>query len=90
MTFEEIMERLLERVPDTFDKREGSVIWDALSPAAYELSLAYEDMEAKRRNTFAGTADREGLIECCKEIGTCHVCYTSGNLYSVGLGSCHW
>lgn len=69
MTFEEIMERLLERVPDTFDKREGSVIWDALSPAAYELSLAYEDMEAKRRNTFAGTADREGLIECCKEIG---------------------
>ncbi len=69
MTFEEIMERLLERVPDTFDKREGSVIWDALSPSAYELSLAYADMEAKRRNTFAGTADREGLIECCKEIG---------------------
>ena len=69
MTFETIMERLLERVPDTFDKREGSVIWDALSPAAYELSLAYADMEVKRRNTFAGTADREGLIECCKEIG---------------------
>ena len=69
MTFEEIMERLLERVPDTFDKREGSVIWDAISPAAYELSLAYADMEVKRRNTFAGTADREGLIECCKEIG---------------------
>ena len=69
MTFEAIMERLLERVPDTFDKREGSVIWDALAPAAYELSLVYEDMEAKRRNTFAGTADREGLIECCKEIG---------------------
>ena len=40
MTFDEIMERLLERVPDTFDKREGSVIWDALAPAAYELSLA--------------------------------------------------
>ena len=69
MTFDEIMERLLERVPDTFDKREGSVIWDALSPAAYELSLVYADMEVKRRNTFAGTADREGLIECCKEIG---------------------
>ena len=69
MTFEVIMERLLERVPDAFDKREGSVIWDALAPAAYELSLVYADMEAKRRNTFAGTADREGLIECCKEIG---------------------
>ena len=69
MTFEEIMERLLERVPDTFDKREGSVIWDALAPAAYELSLAYVEMLTLRKNTFAGTADREGLIECCKEIG---------------------
>lgn len=69
MTFEEIMERLLERVPDTFDKREGSVIWDALAPAAYELSLAYVEMQTLRKNTFAGTADREGLIECCKEIG---------------------
>ena len=69
MTFDEIMQRLLERVPDTFDKREGSVIWDALAPAAYELSLVYADMEAKRKNTFAGTADRAGLIECCKEIG---------------------
>ncbi len=69
MTFDEIMERLLERVPDTFDKREGSVIWDALAPAAYELSVAYVEMETKRKNTFAGTADREGLIECCKEIG---------------------
>ena len=69
MTFDEIMERLLERVPDTFDKREGSVIWDALAPAAYELSLAYVQMQTLRKNTFAGTADREGLIECCKEIG---------------------
>ena len=69
MTFDEIMERLLERVPDTFDKREGSVIWDALAPAAYELSLAYVEMQTLRKNTFAGTADREGLIECCKEIG---------------------
>lgn len=69
MTFEEILQRMLDRVPDTFDKREGSVIYDALAPAAYELSLAYADMEAKRKNTFAGTADRAGLIECCAEIG---------------------
>lgn len=69
MDFETILKRMLDRVPDTFDKREGSVIYDALAPAAYELALAYEDMEQKRRNTFAGTADREGLIECGKEIG---------------------
>lgn len=69
MTFDEIMQRLLDRVPVTFDKREGSVIYDALAPAARELYLAYEEMEEKRRNTFAGTADRAGLIECCAEIG---------------------
>lgn len=69
MTFDDIMQRLLDRVPVTFDKREGSVIYDALAPAARELYLAYEEMEEKRRNTFAGTADRAGLIECCAEIG---------------------
>lgn len=69
MTFDEIMQRLLAEVPDTMDKREGSVIYDALAPAARELLMAYEDAETKRRNTFAGTADRAGLIECCKEIG---------------------
>lgn len=69
MDFETILQRMLDRVPDTFDKREGSVIYDALAPAAYELAVAYADMEKKRKNTFAGTADRDGLIECCAEIG---------------------
>ena len=34
MTFDVIMQRMLDRVPDDLDKREGSVIWDALAPAA--------------------------------------------------------
>lgn len=37
MTFESILSAMLQRVPDTVDKREGSVIYDALSPAAAEL-----------------------------------------------------
>ena len=69
MNFDEIMERMLARIPNTFDKREGSVIWDALAPFARELEEAYAVMYALRKNTFAGTADRTGLIECCKEIG---------------------
>ncbi|MDN8817488.1 phage portal protein, partial [Staphylococcus aureus] len=40
-TFEEIMERMLERVSDEIDKRENSVIWNALAPAAAELALSY-------------------------------------------------
>lgn len=69
MTYEKILERMLSRVPDTFDKREGSVIYDAIAPSAYECFLLYQDIEQKRKNTFAGTADREGLIERGAEIG---------------------
>ena len=32
MTFETILEQMLSAVPDTVDKREGSIIYDALAP----------------------------------------------------------
>lgn len=69
MTYEEILKRMLNRVPSTFDRREGSVIYDALSPAAKELELAYNELMLAVNNTFAGTANREWLINRCKEIG---------------------
>ena len=34
MTYERIMSRCLARVPGTVDKREGSIIYDAIAPAA--------------------------------------------------------
>ena len=37
VTYESILERMLEKVPDNMDKREGSIIYDALAPAAVEL-----------------------------------------------------
>ena len=37
MTYEEILQRMLGRVPNTIDKREGSLIYTALAPAAAEL-----------------------------------------------------
>lgn len=40
MTFDYIMNRMLESVPDTVDKREGSIIYDALAPAAANWSNA--------------------------------------------------
>ncbi|NLG89960.1 MAG: phage portal protein, partial [Clostridiaceae bacterium] len=30
-TFEAIMQRMLDRVPNNIDKREGSIIWNALA-----------------------------------------------------------
>ena len=68
-TFDEIMSDMLGRVPNTMDKREGSVIYDALAPAARELADMYVAIDEKLKNTFAGTADREWLIKCCAEIG---------------------
>ena len=41
MTFENILNDMLSRVSTDVDKREGSVIYDALAPAAYKLAEAY-------------------------------------------------
>ena len=38
MTYEELLQAMLDRVPSDVDKREGSVIYDALAPCAYFLA----------------------------------------------------
>lgn len=37
-TYEEILQEMLSRVPSNVDKREGSIIYDALAPCAYFLA----------------------------------------------------
>lgn len=69
MDFDSIMQRMLDRVPSSFDRREGSVIWDALSPTAFEMATLYAVINTLLNNTFAGTADRNWLIKRCAEIG---------------------
>ena len=68
-TFTEIMNRMLDRVSDEFDKREGSVIYDALAPAAMELSEAYIELDNVLSNTFAATCNRDFLIAYAQERG---------------------
>lgn len=41
MTFENILDDMLSRVDNDVDKREGSIIYDALAPAAYKLAETY-------------------------------------------------
>ena len=69
MTFEEILQRLIDNMPAGYDKREGSVVWDSRASTAYEMALAYKEAQKLYRNTYARTADREGLIQCCDEYG---------------------
>lgn len=69
ITYEEILERMLARIPEGFDKREGSIIFDALAPAAVELQLLYLDLENLIKDTFADSASREFLIRRARERG---------------------
>jgi baseplate J-like protein len=69
MTYEQIMERMLARIPNSLDKREGSVIWDALAPAAMELESLYFVLQDFIKETFGDTASRPNLIRRASERG---------------------
>jgi uncharacterized phage protein gp47/JayE len=61
MTYEKIMADMLDEVTSAVDKREGSIIWDALAPAALELSRLYAALDKVLQEGFADTASREYL-----------------------------
>lgn len=69
VTYEEILQRMLDRIPDSMDKREGSIIFDALAPAAVELQLMYIEFDVILKETFADTASRDYLIRRAAERG---------------------
>lgn len=68
-SFEEIMKRTLARVSTDVDKREGSVIYNAMAPTNEEIALIYTLLDAIVENGFADTAERDYLILRCKERG---------------------
>lgn len=69
MSSDVILKRMLSRVSDKVDKREGAVIYDALAPAALELQYMYIALERLLKEGFADTASREFLVLRCKERG---------------------
>jgi len=68
-TYENILDRSLSRISDEFDKREGSVIFDAIAPMALELTTLYGYLDFLFKNAFADTANRYWLVERAKERG---------------------
>lgn len=69
MTFEKILERMLEKVPNNMDKREGSIIYDALAPAAAELAVLYIELQVILNESYANTATRDYLVLRAMERG---------------------
>lgn len=68
-TFENIMTDMLAEVSSRVDKREGSIIWDALAPAALELAKFYRALDEVLNQGFADTAGREYLVLRARERG---------------------
>lgn len=69
ITFKELLQRMLDRVPDTVDKREGSIIYDALAPAAAELVQAYIELEGYLDLVFVDTSREDYLTRLCSQFG---------------------
>lgn len=60
-TFENILQEMLDTVPAYVDKREGSIIYDALVPAAAKMAQAYIEMGRNNRLSHAQTSSGEEL-----------------------------
>ncbi len=68
-TYEELLQEKLSKVASSLDKREGSIIYDALAPNSLESAMLYTALDSILNETFADTASRDYLILRCKERG---------------------
>ncbi len=69
ISYEDIVNRMLSNVPINVDKREGSLIYNAVAPAAVELKQMYIELDVILQETYAVTASREYLIKRAAERG---------------------
>lgn len=69
ITFKELLQRMLDRVPDTVDKREGSIIYDALAPVAAELVQTYIELDGYLDLVLLDTSSGEYLTRLCNQFG---------------------
>lgn len=67
--FDTLMDKMLSNVDDGLDKREGSVIYDAIAPAALELSNFYLNLDMVLDEVFAESASYYYLIKRASERG---------------------
>lgn len=81
-TYEALLQEKLARVASTLDKREGSIIYDALAPNSLESAMIYVALDTILNETFADTASRDYLILRCAERGIAPLAATS----AVALG----
>lgn len=81
-TYEALLQEKLARVASTLDKREGSIIFDAMAPNSIESAMIYVALDTILNETFADTASRDYLIKRCAERGITPLAATAAK----GLG----
>lgn len=72
MTYEVILQRMMDSVTSQYpnlDNREGSIIFNALAPAAVELAIMYTELDNVLNESFVNTASREFLLIACEQMG---------------------
>lgn len=96
--YKSILNRLLDNVSDMLDKRQGSIIYDALAPAAMELAECYSTIEIYYEQTYLKTATGENLDNRVADYGLTRnpatqairlidVYNNDGELFDVEIGS---
>lgn len=68
-TYANILTAQLNRVPDTIDKREGSMIQTALGPESWYMEGLYLDLDSVQKNAYAETAGGDWLDMIVAERG---------------------
>lgn len=72
LTYEYILERCIQRVMDNYpnlDRREGSMIFNAVASCAMECAILYEEISNANQESFVPTASREYKYIGCKDFG---------------------
>ena len=71
-TYEVILKRLIDRAHEyspNLDDREGSLLFNALAPAAMEIAILYTELDNLRYESFIRSASREYLFIACEDMG---------------------
>lgn len=69
ISYDELLNRALERVSSSVDTSEGSFLFDAIAPCVAELYQAYLYIDELEKRVFADTAYGEYLDRRCAERG---------------------
>ena len=62
ISFDKTMGRMLGTIPDEFDKRETSIIYQAVAMVVPELMLIQSDIELMEEEAFPDTCNYNNLV----------------------------